>query len=59
MKDLGLMAVGIVVFVLICFGAVVAGSESSDGSNTRNAVVVGPPLPEGVRATINRIPDDK
>jgi hypothetical protein len=59
MKDLGLMAVGILVFVLICTGAIIAGSETSDGSNTRNAVVVGPPLPEGVRATVNRVPDDK
>lgn len=56
MKDLGVLAVGITIYSLIVFGAVAAGSETADGSNTRNAVTSGPPLPEGVHVEINRLP---
>ena len=47
MKDLGFMAVGIALFSVVVFGAVTAGAETSDGSNTRNGVSQ-PPLPAGV-----------
>lgn len=55
MKDLGLLAAGVVVFGLIVFGAVTAGAETSDGSNTRNGVMIGPELPEGITADANRL----
>lgn len=53
MKDLGLMAAGIVVIGAIIIGVVSAGSESSDGSNTRNGVTVHAPLPSGATADPN------
>ena len=49
------MAAGIAVFSIIVFGAVTAGAESSDGSNTRNGVMVGPALPEGLEVDRNRL----
>ena len=50
MKDLGYMAIGVVLFGVIVFGVVTAGAETSDGSNTRNGVIQGPTLPEGITA---------
>ena len=55
MKDLGVMALGVLIFSVIVFGAVTAGAESADGSNTRNGVTVGPPLPAGVQGDANRL----
>lgn len=53
MKDLGLMALGVAIFSVIVYGAVTAGAESSDGSNTRNGVTQ-PALPQGVDAPHQR-----
>jgi hypothetical protein len=55
MKDLGLMAAGIVVLGALIVGIVSAGSESSDGSNTRNGVTVHAPLPVGATVEPNRL----
>ncbi len=49
------MAAGIAVFCVVVFGAVTAGADSSDGSNTRNGVMVGPALPEGLEVDRNRL----
>ena len=49
------MAAAILAFGAIVFGTVTAGAESSDGSNTRNGVIQGPPLPEGITADANRL----
>ncbi len=54
MKDLGVAAAVILAFSVIVFGAVTAGAETSDGSNTRNGVSQ-PPMPEGVQVEINRL----
>lgn len=48
------MGIGVVLFGVIVYGIVTAGSPSSDGSNTRNAVTQGPELPEGVQVEVNR-----
>jgi hypothetical protein len=55
MKDLAYMAIAILAFGAIVFGTVTAGAESADGSNTRNGVIQGPPLPEGITADANRL----
>jgi hypothetical protein len=55
MKDIVYMALGCLVFSVITFGIVTAGSETSDGSNTRNGVIQGPALPEGITAEPNRL----
>lgn len=49
------MAVGFLVFGAIVLGVVSAGAETSTGSNTRNGVIQGPPLPQGITATANRL----
>jgi hypothetical protein len=49
------MAAGIAVFCAVVFGAVTAGADSSDGSNTRNGVMVGPELPGGLEVDRNRL----
>lgn len=49
-----LLAMVVFVFAAIVFGAVTLGAESSDGSNTRNAVTPGPKLPPGVSAPAQR-----
>lgn len=56
MKDLGLLGIVIVIGAAIIFGTVTAGNESSDGSNTRNGVTVGPPLPQGITVDSNPLP---
>ena len=55
MKDLLYMALGVLLFAVLAFTIVTAGSETSDGSNTRNGVVQGPALPEGITADANRL----
>ncbi|HEU0101796.1 MAG TPA: hypothetical protein VFR07_05695 [Mycobacteriales bacterium] len=55
MKDLVYMGIGCLAFSVIVFGAVTAGAESADGSNTRNGVIQGPALPEGITAEANRL----
>ncbi len=55
MKDLGLMTVGILLMGAVIIGIVSAGSESSDGSNTRSGVVVHAPLPPGASVEANRL----
>ena len=49
------MAAGIVVLGALIVGIVSAGSESSDGSNTRNGVIVHAPLPAGATVEPNRL----
>ena len=55
MKDLGVMAIGIVVFSVLTYGIVAIGDERTQGSNTKNGVMVGPPAPDGVEVDVNRI----
>jgi len=55
MKDLGLMAAGIVAIGAIVFGVVAAGTEAAPGSNTKNGVIIKAPLPAGASAEPNRL----
>ncbi len=49
------MAIGIVVFSVLTYGIVAIGDERTQGSNTKNGVMVGPPAPDGVEVDVNRI----
>lgn len=60
MKDLGIMAAVTLVLSILIFGIVTAGSEEFPGSNTKNGVISGSDLPEGVDVDRNRLhaPDE-
>lgn len=53
-KTTVLLVLVVFFFAAIVFGAVTAASETATGSNTKNGVTPGPPLPPGVTAPAGR-----